>query len=154
MATDSRKVKRLAYQGAALAAVVAAAWFLISNTAANLEERRIASGFGFLSREAGFEIGQSFFLHYSAADSYLRALTVGLVNTLMVSLIGIFFATLLGSLIGLGKLARNPLLRGLCTSYVEFLRNVPLLVQLFFWYALITQTLPGPREALHPLPGV
>src|SRR5262245_53181824 len=154
MALDSRKVKRLAYQGAALVAVLAAAWFLISNTAANLEERRIASGFGFLGREAGFEIGQSFFLQYSATDSYLRALAVGLVNTLTVSLIGIVLATGLGTLVGLARLARNPLLRRLAGAYVEVLRNVPLLVQLFFWYALITHMLPGPREALHPLPGV
>ena len=74
-------MKRIAYQAVAVAAFLGVAWFLVSNTVANLEERRIASGFGFLGREAGFEIGQSFFLHYSAADSYLKALTVGLVNT-------------------------------------------------------------------------
>ena len=147
-------MRRLAYQAAALAGALALAWYLIANAATNLEARRIASGFGFLGREAGFEIGQSFFLHYGAADSYLRALAVGLANTLMVSLIGIVLATLLGSMIGFGRLARNPLLKFLAASYVEFIRNVPLLVQLFFWYALITESLPGPREALQPLPGV
>lgn len=130
------------------------AWFLMANTAANLEERRIASGFAFLGREAGFEIGQTFFLKYGAADSYLRALAVGLVNTLMVSAIGIVLATALGTLAGLLRLSGNFLARTLAASYVEFIRNVPLLVQLFFWYALITETLPGPREALNPLPGV
>ncbi|HEX9396810.1 MAG TPA: ABC transporter permease subunit [Burkholderiales bacterium] len=147
-------MRRLAYQGAALAAAVALAWFLIANASASLAERRIASGFGFLGREAGFEIGQSFFLHYGAADSYLRALAVGLSNTLMVSLIGIVVATGLGALIGLCRLSKNLLLKNLAASYVEFIRNVPLLVQLFFWYALITESLPGPREALQPLPGV
>jgi general L-amino acid transport system permease protein len=154
MALDYRKAKGIAYQGAALAAVLGVAWFLVSNTVANLEERRIASGFGFLQREAGFEIGESFFLRYGAADSYLRALTVGLVNTLAVSAIGIVAATVLGTLVGLLRLTRNFLLRTLAALYVEFIRNVPLLVQLFFWYALITEVLPHPREALQPLPGV
>jgi general L-amino acid transport system permease protein len=154
MALDSRKVKRLAYQGAAIAAAIAVAWFFIANAAANLEARRIASGFGFLAREAGFEIGQSFFLRYGAADSYLRALAVGLVNTLAVSVIGIVLATGIGFVLGLMRLARNFLLRTVAAAYVEFIRNVPLLVQLFFWYAMITESLPGPREALNPLPGV
>ncbi len=130
------------------------AWFLIANAAANLEERRIASGFGFLGREAGFEIGQSFFLRYGAADSYLRALAVGLANTLTVSAIGIVLATGMGFAVGLFCLSKNILLKNLAAAYVEFLRNVPLLVQLFFWYALIAESLPGPREALNPLPSV
>jgi len=134
--------------------VVAAVWFLIANTLANLEERGIASGFGFLRREAGFEIGESFFLRYNAADSYLRALAVGLINTLTVSAIGIVLATGLGTAVGLCRLSGNALLRTISTAYVEFVRNVPLLVQLFFWYALITEALPVAREALEPLPGV
>jgi len=121
---------------------------------ANLEERRIASGFGFLQREAGFEIGESAFLRYGAADSYLRALVVGLTNTLSVALIGIVLATGLGTAIGLSRLSRNLLLRSLSAAYIEFIRNVPLLVQLFFWYAVITEGMPGPRDALSPLPGV
>lgn len=136
------------------AAAAALGWFIISNTAANLEARHIASGFGFLSREAGFEIGESFFLRYNAGDSYARALLVGVTNTLTVAAIGIVLATVLGAAIGLARLARNALLRALGAAYVELLRNVPLLVQLFFWYALITEALPGPREALSPLPGV
>ena len=136
------------------AAVAALGWFVISNTAANLAARHIASGFGFLTREAGFEIGESFFLRYSAADSYARALIIGLSNTLAVAAIGIALATVLGGTIGLARLARTALLRALAAAYVEFLRNVPLLVQLFFWYALITEALPGPRQALSPLPGV
>jgi general L-amino acid transport system permease protein len=148
------KARRIAYQAAALAAVVGIAWFFIHNTAVNLEARRIASGFGFLQREAGFEIGEKFFLTYSAADSYLRALAVGVLNTLGVALVGIVLATFLGTAVGLFRLSPNFLLRSLSAAYVEFFRNVPLLVQLFFWYALITEGLPHPREALSPLPGV
>ena len=131
------------------------AWFLVSNTMANLEERRIASGFGFLGREAGFEIGESAFLRYGASDSYLRALVVGLTNTLAVARRSASCSPpCLGTAIGLCRLSKNFLLRTLSAAYVEFVRNVPLLVQLFFWYAVITEGLPGPREALSPLPGV
>ena len=126
----------------------------MSNAASSLEERRIASGFGFLAREAGFEIGESFFLRYDASGSYLRALAVGLINTLAVSAIGILAASALGASIGLFRLSGNVLLKGMSAAYVEFIRNVPLLVQLFFWYALIAEALPHPREALNPLPGV
>src|SRR5438874_4798471 len=149
-----RRLRHIAYQGLVAAALVALGWFVISNTVANLEARRIASGFSFLAREAGFEVGESFFLRYSAADSYGRALVVGLSNTFAVAAIGMVLATVLGGAIGLARLARNALLRALAAVHVEFLRNVPLLVQLFFWYALITEALPGPREALSPLPGV
>jgi general L-amino acid transport system permease protein len=154
MGSSSKKAKAVAYQAAALAAAAGLAGFLLSNAAANLEARKIASGFGFLSREAGFEIGESLFLAYHAGDTYARALAVGIANTLTVAAIGIVLATLLGTAIGLSRLSRNSLLKGLAGAYVEFVRNVPLLVQLFFWYALITEALPPPREALHPLPGV
>ena len=143
----------MAIQAFAAALVLAAAAYLVFNTLANLEARRIASGFAFLWREAGFEIGESAFA-YGAADSYLRALAVGLANTFKVSLPGIAFATVLGTAIGLFRLSGNSLLKNLSSGYVEFIRNVPLLVQLFFWYALITEALPAPREALKPLPGV
>ena len=126
----------------------------MSNTLENLQARKIASGFGFLGREAGFEISESAFLTYGAANTYLKALIVGLVNTLSVSVIGIVAATVLGTFIGLARLSRNFLLKTLSATYVEFVRNVPILVQLFFWYAVITEGMPGPREALSPLPGV
>jgi len=154
MGGHSAKAKRIAYQAAAIAVAAGVVWFFASNTIANLEERRIASGFGFLGREAGFEIGESAFLRYSASNSYLRALLVGLTNTLSVALIGIVLASGLGTAIGLARLSKNALLRSLSAAYVEFIRNVPLLVQLFFWYAVITEGLPQAREALSPLPGV
>ena len=147
-------MRRIAYQAAAVAVALVVAWYLVHNTMVNLEDRRIASGFAFLEREAGFEIGESAFLRYSASDSYLRALAVGLTNTLSVALAGIVFATLLGTAVGLFRLSANFLLRSAGALYVEFIRNSPLLVQLFFWYAVITELLPHPREALQPLPGV
>jgi general L-amino acid transport system permease protein len=148
------RLRALIIQVAALGAVAALAVYLVANTVANLEARRIASGFGFLAREAGFEIGETTLFSYNAADSYARALAVGLANTFRVALIGVVLATVLGTLIGLARLSRNWLLGRLAAAYVEVIRNVPLLVQLFFWYALIAENLPGPREALRPLPGV
>ena len=146
-------MKKLAFQGGAIALALALAWYLVSNTLDNLAARNIASGFAFLRREAGFEIGESLFA-YSAADSYLRALAVGLANTFRVALAGVVLATLLGFAVGLFRLSKNILLSGLSTAYVEFIRNTPLLVQLFFWYALISEALPAPREAWQPLPNL
>jgi general L-amino acid transport system permease protein len=148
------KPRGLALQAALAAALALLAWWLYSNAAANLAARGIASGFAFLQREAGFEIGETGFLAYSAADSYLRALGIGLANTLRVAALGVVLATLLGTLVGLARLAPNWLLAKLAGAYVEALRNVPLLVQLFFWYALISDGLPAPAGALSPLPGV
>src|SRR5688572_8495403 len=104
---DYLKTRRIAYQAAAIAVALLAAWYLVHNTVSNLEDRRIASGFSFLQREAGFEIGESAFLRYSASDSYLRALAVGLTNTLAVSLVGILLATVLGTAVGLFRLSKN-----------------------------------------------
>ena len=149
-----RRVRAALYQAGLAAAVAFVAWYFVSNAQANLESRRIASGFAFLGREAGFEIGETTFLAYGAADSYLRALAVGVLNTFRVAGIGVIAATLLGLLVGLARLSPNWLLSKLAAGYVEVIRNIPLLVQLFFWYAVIAENLPGPREALHPLPGV
>ena len=154
MKPSDPRLRALVYQAAALGAALLAAWFLISNTLENLEARNIASGFAFLGREAGFAIGETSLIAYSAADTYLKALAVGVANTFRVALIGIVAATVLGTLIGLARLSRNWLLAKLAAAYVEFIRNVPLLVQLFFWYALITEYLPLSRAALEPLPGV
>jgi len=148
------RFRALVFQIAALGAVLAVLAYLVSNTVVNLEARKIASGFGFLAREAGFAIGETTLVAYSAADSYLRALAVGLANTFRVALLGIFLATVVGTLVGLARLSSNWLISRLATLYVEVLRNVPLLVQLFFWYAVISENLPGPRAALNPLPGV
>ena len=141
------------YQILALLAVGGAAWFLVHNTLSNLSERNISTGFGFLSKEAGFAIGETP-IEYSPASTYARAITVGLLNTLRVALIGIVLATILGTIIGIARLSSNWLIRKISSIYVEVMRNIPLLLQLFFWYAIISETLPGPRQAMHPLPGV
>ena len=145
--------RALALQAALAAALALLAWRIYANTSANLEARGIASGFAFLWREAGFEIGETTFAAYSAADSYLRALAIGLANTFRVAAIGIVLATLLGTVLGLARLSPNWLLARLASAYVEVVRNIPLLVQLFFWYAVIAESLPPPAEALNPLPG-
>ena len=128
-------------------------WYLVSNTLANLETRSIATGFGFLEREAGFAVSESP-IPYSAADTYYRVLVVGILNTLKVSVVGIALATLFGTLAGVARLSSNWLVAKFATIYVEGLRNIPILLQLFFWYTVITQTLPGPRQAFNPMPGV
>lgn len=141
------------YQAVLLAVVGLVAWYLVANTLANLHARNIATGFGFLSDEAGFAIGESL-MAYAPTDTYGRALWVGVLNTLRVAAIGIVGATLLGTLIGIARLSRNRLVSGVAGAYIEIMRNIPLLLQLFFWYALITESTPGPRQALNPLPGV
>jgi general L-amino acid transport system permease protein len=148
------RARSILYQGLLAAAVGLGAWYFASNTAENLWQRRIASGFGFLAREAGFEIGETTILSFDGADSYLKAIAVGFLNTLRVSALAIVFSTLLGVSLGLARLSLNWLLTKLAAGYVEVIRNVPLVVQLFFWYSLITEILPAPAEALSPLPGV
>jgi general L-amino acid transport system permease protein len=147
-------VRSIIYQALAVGAVGLTCWYFISNAAENLLARRIASGFAFLSHEAGFEIGETTFLSYDAADTYLRALAVGFLNTLRVATLAIVFSTLLGVMVGLARLSLNWLLAKLAAGYVEVIRNIPLIVQLFFWYAVISESLPAPAEALNPLPGV
>src|SRR5215212_7517592 len=123
------------------------AYFLVSNTVENLQRQKIASGFHYLEREAGFEIGDSM-IAYSPASTYARAIWVGILNTLRVAVLGIFFATILGTLIGVGRLSPNWLLNKICTWYVEAFRNVPLLLWLFLFYKLISEAFPGPRQAI------
>jgi general L-amino acid transport system permease protein len=147
------KIRGIVYQLIVVALVGAGIWYLVSNTLHNLSVRNISTGFGFLEREAGFAIGESV-ISYTPADTYARALSVGLLNTLRAAAIGIVLATLLGTLIGIARLSSNWLIAKIASAYVEVMRNVPLLLQLFFWYALISENLPGPRQALNPVTGV
>jgi general L-amino acid transport system permease protein len=134
-------------------AVVGLAAFLVHNTLENLSRQNIATGFGFLDREASFAIGESL-IPYSAADTYGRAFLVGLVNTLYVAALGVVLATLLGTLVGLARLSANWLIRKLAAVYVETFRNIPLALQLFFWWGLLRSYAPSPRQAWQPLPDV
>ena len=127
-------------------------WWLWSNTAHNLEVRRIATGFGFLNREAGLPIAEHL-IPSDPTDTYLRALTVGVLNTLKVAVVGIVLATILGTAIGIARLSKNFLVSKIAAFYVEVIRDLPLLLQLLFWYTIM-QGLPGPRQAFHPAEGV
>jgi general L-amino acid transport system permease protein len=141
------------YQLGVLAMVGLLGYYLVSNTLANLERQAIATGFGFLAKEASFEIGESL-ISYSAADRYARALLVGVLNTLLVSFIGIVLTVILGTLIGIARLSTNWLVAKLAAVYIEVFQDIPVLLQLFFWYALFYEVLPSPRQALNPFSGV
>jgi general L-amino acid transport system permease protein len=133
-----------------LAVAVVLLWIaaeIIGNARANLQAQRIVSGFGFLWNTAGFAVSQSL-IPYSESDSFARVFVVGLLNTLLVSGIGIVFATILGFLVGLGRLSPNWLLARICGAYVEIVRNLPLLFQILFWYLAVVASLPGPRQSL------
>jgi len=132
-------------------AIALVAW-LWSNAVHNLSVRRISTGFAFLGREAGMPIADAW-LAYSPKNTYLRAFMVGIVNTLRVAVIGIVLATLLGTMIGIARLSSNWLLSRLAAVYVEVLRDLPLLLQLLFWYVLM-QGLPAARAAWMPIDGV
>jgi general L-amino acid transport system permease protein len=127
--------------------VVGLVWFLVSNTMENLERQKIASGFSYLDREAGFEIGDSM-IAYSPSNTYARAILVGVLNTLKIAILGIILATILGTMIGVGRLSPNWLLARICEGYVEMFRNVPLLLWLFLFYKMISEAFPGPRQAI------
>ncbi|NYZ12148.1 amino acid ABC transporter permease [Azospirillum sp. RWY-5-1] len=146
-------MRAVVFQVLIIGAVVLLGWWLVHNTLDNLARRSIATGFGFLEREASFGIGESM-IDYHPRDSYGRAFLVGVLNTLKVSVIGIIVATVIGTLVGIARLSSNWLLAKLASLYVEVVRNVPPLLQLFVWYAVITESMPSVREAFNPLPGV
>jgi general L-amino acid transport system permease protein len=135
------------YQVLAVSLIVLIVLYLANNTATNMKLRGIQSGFDFLGGVAGFDIGESLFA-FDSGEPYWRAFLVGFVNTLRVAILGIVFTTILGTLIGVGRFSRNALVRGLCSAYVEFFRNVPILLQLLMWYLMFTEVLPAANEPL------
>jgi len=147
------RLRAIFYQIVLLLVVVGIGWFLVSNLIHNREVRGIQTGYGFLSREAGFAISETP-ISYSPSDPYARAFLVGLVNTLQVSILGIILATLLGLVVGVSKLSSNWLVAKLATAYVDLVRNIPLTVQLLLWAGLIRVSAPPPRQAANPVPGV
>src|SRR6266481_1830835 len=130
-----------------VAALVWIGYEIVANARVNLENQHITAGFGFLKNTAGFDVSQSL-IAYSGSDTYTRVFLVGLLNTLLVSLIGIFFATLIGFLVALGRLSPNWLLSRISGGYVELVRNLPLLFQILFWYLAVLAALPGPRQSI------
>src|SRR5687768_17200735 len=145
------KVRGVVYQIVLCAVIALLAWSAIRNAAENLARAKIASGFGFWNSTAGFDISQTL-IEYSATSSYGRAFWVGLLNTLLVAALGIVFATVLGFLIGIARLSKNWLLSRMAGCYVEIIRNLPLLLQLLFWYNAVLKALPELRDSL-VLPG-
>ncbi len=142
------QVRGWVFQIIAVVAVVAIGWYLFHNTQTNLQQRGILSGFGFLEQSAGFGISQHL-IDYTESDSYGRVFVIGLLNTLLVSVIGIILATILGFTLGVARLSPNWLISKLATVYIELFRNIPPLLQIFFWYFAILQPLPGPRQSLN-----
>jgi general L-amino acid transport system permease protein len=153
LSLNNPDVRAVIYQIIVVAAVAFGVWYLVSNTMANLETRKIATGFGFLSREAGLPIGEAV-IEYHPSDRYLDALTVGLLNTLRVAILGIILATIFGTFLGIARLSTNWLVAQSARVYVEFIRNLPLLLQLLFWWTLFRDLFPLPKEAHNPITGV
>src|SRR4029079_967263 len=145
------KVRAIVYQAVLCAAIGFLAWSAIQNAADNLARAKIATGFSFWENTAGFDISQTL-IEYSTTSTYGRAFWVGLINTLVVAALGIVLATILGFLIGIARLSKNWLLARIAGFYVEIIRNVPLLLQLLFWYNAVLKALPGIRESF-VLPG-
>jgi len=142
-----------AFQLLFVAAVLWIGFEIVANVRANLQSQRITSGFGFLDNNAGFDVSQAL-IPYTGSDTYTRVFLVGLLNTLMVSAVGIFFATIIGFMIALGRLSPNWLLSRISGGYVELVRNLPLLFQILFWYRAVLATLPNPRQGYSLLDSV
>jgi general L-amino acid transport system permease protein len=147
------QIRAVLYQIGALVLVAALAWYLVSNTLVNLEKQSITTGFGFLKKESSFEIGESL-ISYSAAGSYGRALLVGALNTLKVAVVGIALTILLGVFVGVARLSSNWLVSRMAAGFIEVMQNIPILLQLFFWYSIFYESLPPPRQAPNPVAGV
>lgn len=139
------KVRGLFYQILLVTALVLLGYFIVTNTLANLARQNIASGWDFLSTTAGFSIIQAM-APYSETSSYGKALFVGFLNTLLVAVIGIFFATIIGFIVGVARLSNNWVISRLAYCYIELLRNIPLLLQIFFWYFAVLRAVPNKRE--------
>jgi general L-amino acid transport system permease protein len=136
-----------AFQILFVAVLVWIGYEIVANARANLESQRITSGFGFLKNTAGFDVSQNL-IPYSGSETYTRVFFVGLLNTLLVSVIGIFFATVIGFIVALGRLSPNWLLSRISGGYVELIRNLPLLFQILFWYLAVLAALPNPRQSI------
>ncbi len=139
---------RAALQVASAAFIVAVVAFVISNVLSAADKRGLSLGYDFLGEEAGFDIGEDFIIEYDASNSFLRAFMVGVLNMLKVSITGVILATALGIFIGVSRLSTNWLVSKIAGVYIEIFRNVPLLVQLFFWYFAVFQALPAVQSSI------
>ncbi len=143
-----RRVRALLAQVLVLGLVIAGVGYLVHNTIVNRERLGVASGFDFLWRTAGFDVSQALIDFGAERSSYGRAFLVGLLNTLYVAAVGIVLTTIIGFVMGIARLSSNWLVAKLALVYIEVIRNVPLLLQLIFWYVVVLGALPGPRESV------
>ena len=141
------KIRGIFFQVLVVVLLVAGVWWIAHNVIDNLTRLHIASGFGFLKGRAGFDISESA-IAYSSDSTYGRAILVVLINTLIVAIVGIITATIIGFVIGIGRLSQNWLIRKICTVYVEVFRNIPPLLVIFFWYSGVLAVLPAPRDSI------
>jgi general L-amino acid transport system permease protein len=142
------KIRSAAVQIILLLVVGFFVYEIVDNTITNLTKRNISTGFGFLNKSAGFDLIQSLIV-FTSESSYGQALLAGFLNTLLVSCLGILLATVLGFIIGIMRLSRNWLVSSIATLYIETIRNIPLLLQMFVWYGVVLKSLPGPRGAIN-----
>jgi general L-amino acid transport system permease protein len=147
-AINNPKVRGVFYQVLTLVILLALGWFIVHNTIANLRATNQPFGFSFLFGRAGFNLGQAL-LPFSSDSTNSNALLVGLLNTILISVCGIIAATIIGFLVGIGRLSHNWLIAKLCQAYVELFRNIPPLLVIFFWYSGVLVLLPQARDALH-----
>jgi len=142
----NQKIRGILFQFLTVIGLVAFLWYIGSNTVANIDQRGIQTGFGFLQGTAGFGIDQSP-IPYTEEDTHGRVFIVGLLNTIIITVVGIIFSTLVGLLIGVLRLSRNWLIAKLAKAYIDFFRNIPLLLQILFWYNVVLRSLPSPKQS-------
>jgi general L-amino acid transport system permease protein len=144
----NNEVRAILFQILAVVVIAYFAYQAFDNMMLNIEQRGIRSGFGFLNDEAGFAVNDNFFLEYSPASTNLQAFYVGIVNTLIVAITGIFFASVLGLIVGISRLSSNYLIRKMATVYIEVFRNIPILLQILFWYSMALSAFPSPKNSI------
>ena len=145
---NNNEVRAIVFQILAVFVIAYFAYQAFDNMMLNIEQRGIRSGFGFLNDEAGFAVNDNFFLEYSPASTNLQAFYVGIVNTLIVAITGIFFASVLGLIVGISRLSNNYLIRKMATVYIEVFRNIPILLQILFWYSIALSVFPSPKNSI------
>ncbi len=146
---NNNEVRAIVFQILTVVVIAYFAYQAFDNMMLNIEQRGIRSGFGFLNDEAGFAVNDNFFLDYSPASTNLQAFYVGIVNTLIVAITGIFFASVLGLIVGISRLSNNYLVRKMATVYIEIFRNIPILLQILFWYSIALSAFPSPKNSIN-----
>lgn len=143
----NQRFRGLFFQVLTILGLVAFLWYIGVNTTHNIEQRGIQTGFDFLNGTAGFDIAESA-ISFSETSTHGRVFLVGLINTFIISFVGIILATILGLIIGVLRLSKNYLISKIAAAYIDIFRNIPLLLQIFFWYNVVLKSLPSPRESL------